>query len=242
VTRLTCSECGDTVVARSVFETEGECPSCGAEAGSLVEEDAYDDQPHELRCADCGWDVEVGVRTEWDGTTRVYTVDDDCPVCASVGWTGVLEPVVAGAAVRAQPEHRLARGVADRTRGTHPGPPLDVDAIAVELALTVRRGPFGHDGLLRGTTIEVPSGHRGAERFVIAHEIGHHVLGHTGDRHKIEPEANAFASELLMPRSWLAAAVKEGLDLNGLARRFDVSREAVVHALRAASLLNRLGR
>ncbi len=243
MTELRCAECGDQVVARSVFEAEGECPSCGAEAGSLVELDAYDDQhPRELRCAECGWDVEAGVRTRWDGSEHAYTVDDDCPVCASVGMDSILEPVTADSAARDLPEYRVARAAADRTRGDQDSPPVDVEDIARGLGLEVRRAHFEHDGRLTGGVIEVPVGHRGAERFVIAHEIGHHVLRHTAGRSKVEPEANAFASELLVPRTWLAAAVREGRDLDGLARRFDVSRHAIVYALRAAVLLNRVAR
>jgi transcription elongation factor Elf1 len=243
MTELRCIECGDQIIARSVFEAEGECPACGAEAGSLVKLDAYDDQqPHELRCAECGWDVEAGVRTRWDGSEHVYTVDDDCPVCASIGGDSILEPSTAGSAAHDLPEYRVARAAADRRRGDQDSPPVDVEHIARGLGLEVRRAHFEHDGRLTGGVIEVPVGHHGAERFVIAHEIGHHVLKHTADRSKVEPEANAFASELLIPRTWLAAAVRDGLDLDGLARRFDVSRHAIVYALRAAALLNRVAR
>ena len=44
-------------------------------------------------------------------------------------------------------------------------------------------------------------------RFALAHEIGHYVLRHAGERAKVEPEANAFASELLVPRERLIGAI-----------------------------------
>jgi predicted RNA-binding Zn-ribbon protein involved in translation (DUF1610 family) len=239
---MRCTNCGAPVKARNVFEAEGCCPECGEE-DCLVEEDAYDEAVHELRCAECGWEVEAGVRVEWDGQPRVFTVDDDCPVCAALGIADpVLEPADAKRFAKELPEYGLARAAGGRLRRETVGDgiPVDVDRIAELLGLTVRRGTFRHDGKLVGRTIEVPEGHRGAERFVIAHEIGHHELQHQGDRHKIEPEANAFASELIIPRHALQAAVREGATLRGLASRFDVSMQATVYALQSARLLSRI--
>ena len=63
-----------------------------------------------------------------------------------------------------------------------------------------------------------------------------------GDRLKVEPEANAFASELLIPRAELARRAGNGATLRSLASQFQVSVQAVVYALRSAKLLNRIGR
>lgn len=243
MTELVCSECGTLVHARSVFEAEGECPDCGAEAGSLVEQDAYEEEARELRCGVCGWEVEANVKTEWDERLYVYTADDDCPICTVAGQPGMpLEPVTSTTSVQAVPEYAIARAAAERLRrelGLE-AIPVDVESIARQLGLQIRRGRFGHDGMLRGTTIEVPEGHPGAERFVTAHEIGHFELRHSGDRAKIEPEANAFASELLIPRKRLVTAINSGMNLSALARHFGASRQAVVYALRSGKLLNRL--
>jgi predicted RNA-binding Zn-ribbon protein involved in translation (DUF1610 family) len=239
---LRCTNCGEQVKVRNKFEAEGSCPECGGEE-SLVEEDAYDEDVHQLRCAECGWEVEAGVRVEWDGRIRMFTVDDDCPVCAALGITDpVLEPADTKRATKELPEYGLARAAAARLRDETVGDeiPVDVDRIAELLGLTIQRGSFRHDGKLVGTMIEVPEGHRGAERFVIAHEIGHYELQHRGDLHKIEPEANAFASELIIPRAALQAAVKEGATLRGLTGRFDVSLQAIIYALQSARLLSRI--
>jgi hypothetical protein len=242
MTQLICQECGRQVTVRSRFEAEGECPECGAEAGGLVEQDAYDEAPRELRCAECGWEVEAGVRVELSEGTRTFTVDDDCPVCAAIGSPGqVLEPANTAPSVREQPEYPVARAAAERLREktVGSGVPVDVEQIAASLGLTVRRGDFPHDGMLRDEIIEVPNGHHRAERFVIAHEIGHYELRHQGSRTKIEPEANAFASELLIPRNELRQQVDRAT-LRELARDFDVSRQAIVYALQTAKLLQRV--
>lgn len=242
MSQLRCSACGEFVSTRTVFEDEGECPHCGADAGSLVELDAYDDPVLELRCAECGWEIAAGIEIEWDDDVRVFTVDDDCPICAAAGASGqVLEPAD-GIARREEPEFGVARAAARRVREETLGPglPVDVDQIANKLGLTVRRGPFRHDGLLTGEVIEVPEGHPGAERFVIAHEIGHYELRHQGSREKVEPEANAFASELLIPRAELVAEVKKNPSLRWLAGRFAVSKQALVYAARSAKVIGQL--
>jgi Zn-dependent peptidase ImmA (M78 family) len=98
--------------------------------------------------------------------------------------------------------------------------------------------------------------HPNRQRFTAAHELGHHVL-HAPDIQKtvhvdkgfrvlmrdavssqgidpLEVEANAFASELLMPRELLASALDtSGLDMDddagieALAKKFRVSTSAM---------------
>jgi Zn-dependent peptidase ImmA (M78 family) len=98
--------------------------------------------------------------------------------------------------------------------------------------------------------------HPNRQRFTAAHELGHHVL-HAADIQKavhvdkgfrvllrddvssqgidpLEIEANAFASELLMPRELLASALDaSGLDIEDdagievLAKKFRVSASAM---------------
>jgi hypothetical protein len=243
MTVLRCTVCGERVSTHSRFDADAPCPECGAD--ELVAEDAYDPDVGELRCAECGWEVEAGVQIDWEGGTRIFTVDDDCPVCEAEGKPRTaLEPADAVRSPRDEPEYGAARAAARRLREetVGAGVPVDVEEIADRLGLTVRRGPFAHDGLLTDDVIEVPRGREGPERFVIAHEIGHHELRHRGDRQKIEPEANAFASELLIPRDELTRQVKAGATFRDLAGHFGASQHAVVYAVRSARLLNRIGR
>lgn len=79
------------------------------------------------------------------------------------------------------------------------------------------------------------------QRFTIAHELGHHVLGHTmyGDRYidnfkddiyqPDENAANSFAAEIIMPsRAVLRLAGSKGFKTEyDLAVLFDVSIDAV---------------
>jgi Zn-dependent peptidase ImmA (M78 family)/DNA-binding XRE family transcriptional regulator len=83
------------------------------------------------------------------------------------------------------------------------------------------------------------------QRFSIAHELGHYVLRHRKPVHvdlavspsshgeppgydwRNEREANAFATELLMPEDLVRAAAVERPDRHRLARLFKVSDEAM---------------
>jgi hypothetical protein len=247
MSEVRCTVCGERTVLRSQFEAEGECPECGAGSGSLVKLDAYDGvDVHQVRCAWCGWTVDAGVDVTWDEDERqIFSVDDDCPVCEAGGDPGrPLEPAEQVISIRDMPEHAAARAAAAKLRSEQAGEtvPVDVDALARAVGLKVKRGLFGHDGLLREDVIEVPEGHPRAERFVVAHELGHHYLRHQGDRHKIEPEANAFASELLIPRDTLRRELRTPQTISALARRFGASRQAVVYAVQSARLVDRLAR
>ena len=68
-------------------------------------------------------------------------------------------------------------------------------------------------------------------RFTIAHEVGHLFLGHVCsgldiDRNN-EAEANQFAAELLMPLAILKIDYKKDPDLEKLAWKYIVSKEAL---------------
>ncbi|HMJ01169.1 MAG TPA: ImmA/IrrE family metallo-endopeptidase [Gaiellaceae bacterium] len=236
-----CRECGARVVTRSRFEVD--CSECGAEEG-LVAEDAYDPEPEELRCSRCAYVVEGGGIDEEhdDDYAGALTVDDPCPRCG-----GELVPKTASpgptTTVSEKPESGVARAVARRLLMQHwtGEMPVDVDRIAKAVGLKVVRGPFRHQGMLRDGVVEVPESEAStAQRFAIAHETGHHELRHQVSSEKIEREANAFASELLLPRQVLKRAVEAGTHLDELRDLFQVSREALHWALQDARLLNKI--
>ena len=231
-----CEECGARVTTRSKFELD--CTECGAEE-ALVPEDAYDPEPTELVCVDCGYEVEggaTGVHEESDYAGRL-SVEDPCPRCE-----GVLDPDGRRRRnVREQPEYKLAKGAAQVLVRKHglTGPQIDVAALAEAEGLRVVYGRFSHEGMLVGDTVEVPEAEPAvAQRFLIAHELGHWHLRHRVAGGKIEPEANAFASELLVPRDHLRAAVKARPTLVELRRHFNVSRDVIVYALMDARLID----
>lgn len=81
-------------------------------------------------------------------------------------------------------------------------------------------------------------------RFTLAHELGHHVLGHTQNGRKLreysnpdhndgnymeERDANRFAAELLMPQDAVATLInrEKVYAIPELANRFGVSEEAM---------------
>jgi len=71
-------------------------------------------------------------------------------------------------------------------------------------------------------------------RFSVAHEIGHLVLGHhfgkdifdLESKDPREVEANMFAAELLLPFGWLKTDLAMGLRIPDLAKKYWVSEEA----------------
>jgi hypothetical protein len=235
-----CRVCGEKQITRSVFEVD--CDACGAEE-ALVAEDAYDPEPEELRCSSCGWEVAGGGLGDYGNDyAGALSVDDPCPRCR-----GVLVPKAAwrgstGAALE-QPEYALARAAARDLLDDHwtGEMPVDLDKLAHALGLHVRRGPFNHQGLLKDGVIEVPETEAAtAQRFAVAHELGHHQLRHRVPEERIEAEANAFASELLMPRHRLKRAVEVGLSLGQLRAHFAVSGQALHWALEQERLLDQV--
>lgn len=187
----------------------------------------------ELRCLD----PECGHR--WYEKTAVAE-GAECEECGG-------PTIVAG--VDEEPPDELntfARRLADRS--PHPGharerarrlliehrigaPPVPVHAIARRCGFEVREA---HDlGSLRarllGQVIEVSASEpRTAQRFSVAHELGHHLLGsHHGDGEAAEKEADAFAGELLVPGHMLMGALERTTSTIELARTFQVSRQVL---------------
>ncbi len=87
------------------------------------------------------------------------------------------------------------------------------------------------------------------QRFSVAHEIGHLLMGHLHGRSSIEldtqdndeMEANAFAAELLMPRASLAKDIKAGIKQpDVLAKKYQVSSDAMWWQLSKTGLMNLL--
>lgn len=89
------------------------------------------------------------------------------------------------------------------------------------------------------------------QRFTIAHELGHYMLGH-GHAFRDpssnfsmsyydprEVDANQFAAEVLMPEMAVNVLVKQRkiMDVNELARIFDVSVDAMKYRLKKLGIL-----
>lgn len=234
---VVCTECGHRFAQRSQFEEE--CPECGEAA--LIEEDAYEVEVIRLRCAECGHEVDGAVPgTPLSDEAGRYTVEDPCPRC---GERELVVRVAAPRTPRDAAELGLSLKVAERLLSGHwdGALPVDVDGLARAEGLEVVYSNFDHDGRLNDGVIEVPQSTRPVERFVIAHELGHHLLGHRVPNGKIEQEANAFASALLVPQAALRTAVEQGAGLAALCRRFEVSRQAMTYALDRTRLLGRVG-
>jgi Zn-dependent peptidase ImmA (M78 family) len=143
-------------------------------------------------------------------------------------------------------------------------PPADLEAIALRNGLRIVRGAtLGSDVRARLRPlmglIEVADLGPVVERFAIAHELGHALLDHGGDRTcyetpvydsvplgeadmgiSFEQEASAFASHLLVPRSWLRTAVDRGLTIPELRAIFEVTQPVLWIAITDAKLINRL--
>lgn len=90
--------------------------------------------------------------------------------------------------------------------------------------------------------------HPNRQRFTIAHELGHYVLGHgskedvlyrNGDSDPDEIEANAFAAEILMPQGVIRHLIFEQdiTDIRILAKKLWVSDDAMYYRLRNLGLI-----
>ena len=123
--------------------------------------------------------------------------------------------------------------------------PVDVQKIAEAAGLRVEYFPFPDEvsGLLKKEmrVIGINSNQSGRrQRFTLAHEIGHYVLGHgiintndlvddtnTDTSSITEHEANYFASVLLMPETTVKKEAKMNFNIQKLAETFNVSEQAM---------------
>jgi Zn-dependent peptidase ImmA (M78 family)/DNA-binding XRE family transcriptional regulator len=135
------------------------------------------------------------------------------------------------------------------------GPPVDVEAIARRCGARVVRRTF--EDALSGLVIDLDDGaligvnvqqHEYRQRFTIAHELGHYLLGHHDRFHidlganaedghppgydwQSERSANDFAAELLMPAGFVHEAFATDESPARLARKFKVSELAMGYRL-----------
>lgn len=131
-------------------------------------------------------------------------------------------------------------------------PPVDPRQVARFLKVPVYEWDFVDElaGIVvsdeGAVCIGVNSAHpRSRQNFTIGHEIGHLVYSRGEDlfldflsreaawitddkRQALETRANQLAADLLMPRSWVRSdVVQYGTDVTRLARRYEVSEEAL---------------
>jgi Zn-dependent peptidase ImmA (M78 family) len=86
------------------------------------------------------------------------------------------------------------------------------------------------------------------QRFTVAHEIGHIILGHTQSDHTFdlncnkpkEKEANTFAAELLIPTEMLKKDISNGVDVKILSSKYFVSAECLWWKIEEEKLLNKI--
>lgn len=69
---------------------------------------------------------------------------------------------------------------------------------------------------------------KGRVRFSLMHELGHHVMQHTGESERNEQEANVFASYMLAPR--MAIHYSKCKSFEDVSYIFDMSSEAAAYA------------
>lgn len=190
-----------------------------------------------LRCSVC--ECELYERS-------ALAVGADCTECEEGEMLEVDEDLEDEAAPAGKPDPRAylalpreaARKLLAEQGVRRPPVPMEKLAEAVGLTIVERRALGSLSGRLVETTIEVAPCSGNRRRFVIAHEIGHHVLLRPhGSGPTVEQEVNAFAGELLVPGDMLRAVAKETTDLEDLARRFQVSRQV----LEIAAGVHRLG-
>jgi len=139
-------------------------------------------------------------------------------------------------------------------------PPIPEDKIAKALGLEIIYYPFPQEmsGLLvKDKELKAiginQNQHPHRQRFSIAHEIGHYKLNHTDELfidlfgldytdHKpanpnFEQEANQFAAELLIPYDMIIRDTKQTKDVKTLAKKYDVSEQAMLIRLLKLNLL-----
>ncbi len=131
-----------------------------------------------------------------------------------------------------------------------------IDHIKKEKDLSIYPWAFGNDA----DGIQITEGekatigynqeqHPHRQRFTVAHEIGHLLLGHTGENFILdlnskkpeEIEANQFAAELLMPLKMLKKDFQNGKkNAKDIAKAYNVSEEAVWWRLYDCKLITKI--
>ena len=148
------------------------------------------------------------------------------------------------------------RGILNKLSIT--SPPIPIERVAELFSIKIFPYPNFPDNI-SGTIINqkesavigVNSNHAVArQRFTIAHELGHFLLGHElGEKiiddvfdkpNDKEREANEFAAELLMPKDFLKQDVIKKIKIPDLARRYAVSEQAISIRLLKTGLINKL--
>lgn len=140
-------------------------------------------------------------------------------------------------------------------------PPVDVWKVAIFFGIKIipySQFPDKFSGTVVNqgnfTLIGINSNHsKNRQRFTIAHELGHFLLGHKIDdtlKEELldrpinqEREADEFAGELLMPRDFLKKDLenrKEKLTIPLLAQQYSVSEQAMSIRLLRTGLINKM--
>ena len=141
--------------------------------------------------------------------------------------------------------------------------PVDPVILANNIGIKVNNAVFSDDNLSgliakRGDNVSIlvnKSDPPYRKRFTIAHELGHHFLhllsdgefvdnkvdlfrdSEAGDQSKqIEVQANQFAAALLMPSELVKIEYQKNNDISNLARKFNVSEEAMGYRLQRLRL------
>ena len=135
-------------------------------------------------------------------------------------------------------------------------PPVPIEKVAELFSIQVEPYPNFPDNI-SGTIVNqkgfmiigVNSNHSIVrQRFTIAHELGHFLLGHELGEKIIddvfdrptdkEKDANEFAVQLLMPIDFLKVDVVKKMKIPDLARRYKVSEQTVSIRLLKTGLIN----
>jgi Zn-dependent peptidase ImmA (M78 family) len=147
---------------------------------------------------------------------------------------------------------KIAQKIIDETKIS--SPPVDVHKILAHIGINLLPYPFPETIsaiLLKESNMLVVgvnnTHHPNRQRFSIAHEIGHYLLGHYKDifvdmaaisegqfdasdteHNKVqEQEANHFAGELLMPTSMLRNDFIKLRNVEAIAKLYKVSKDAL---------------
>jgi len=137
-------------------------------------------------------------------------------------------------------------------------PPVPIEKIAELFSIKVIPYSSFSDNI-SGTIVEqkgfivigVNSNHaKVRQRFTIAHELGHFFAGHDLAEQIIddvfdrptdkEREANKYAAELLMPKDFLKQDIGKKMDIPKLAKKYNVSEQAMSIRLLETGLINNL--